>query len=186
MRRLSEIRGDIVRFQINRCQKSCCVAGKRGTDLMLWVKKLLRFYQAMPCPLCSHDKTHKQGFNKLMLSTILLPKLSANIHAEEQVRIILRADCKATSLRDISRVSGLSYNTGVSLIRAGSQKAQLIHSKSVVALSLSPPEDLLHTARSLFRDQSYPFLARDLEPFLPYKAMRQHWLYNSRSCLYHQ
>lgn len=34
-------------------------------------------------------------------------------------------------MRGISRVSGLSYNTGVSLIRAASQKAQLIHNALV-------------------------------------------------------
>lgn len=50
---------------------------------------------------------------------------------EEQVRIVLQAHCVLTSLRGISRVSGLSYNTGVSLIRAGSQKAQLIHNAQV-------------------------------------------------------
>ncbi len=39
--------------------------------------------------------------------------------------------CLGTSLRGISRVSGLSYNTGVSLIRATSQKAQLVHNAEV-------------------------------------------------------
>lgn len=47
------------------------------------------------------------------------------------MRIVLQSHCEGTSLRGISRVSGLSYNTGVSLIRAASQKAQLIHNAEV-------------------------------------------------------
>ena len=54
--------------------------------------------------------------------------------SQEEVRIVLQAHCEGTSLRGISRVSGLSYNTGVSLIRAGSQKAQLIHNAQVQAV----------------------------------------------------
>jgi predicted TIM-barrel enzyme len=37
-------------------------------------------------------------------------------------------------LRGISRISGLSYNTEVSLIRAASQKAQLVHNAQVQAV----------------------------------------------------
>ena len=47
------------------------------------------------------------------------------------MRIVLQSHCEGTSLRGISRISGLSYNTGVSLIRAASQKAQLIHNAEV-------------------------------------------------------
>lgn len=50
------------------------------------------------------------------------------------MRIVLQAHCQGTSLRGISRVSGLSYNTGVRRIRAGSQKAQLIHNAQVQAV----------------------------------------------------
>lgn len=52
----------------------------------------------------------------------------------EKVRIVLQLHCEGTSLRGISRISGLSYNTGVSLIRAGSQKAQLVHNAQVQAI----------------------------------------------------
>jgi lambda repressor-like predicted transcriptional regulator len=47
------------------------------------------------------------------------------------VRIVLQSHCEGTSLRGISRISGLSYNTAVSLIRAASQKAQLVHNAEV-------------------------------------------------------
>ncbi len=54
--------------------------------------------------------------------------------SEEEVRIVLQSHCEGTSLRGISRISGLSYNTGVSLIRATSQKAQLVHNAKVQAI----------------------------------------------------
>lgn len=44
---------------------------------------------------------------------------------------MLQSHGEGTSLRGISRVSGVSYNTGVSLIRAASQKAQLVHNAEV-------------------------------------------------------
>ena len=52
----------------------------------------------------------------------------------EEVRIVLQSHCEGTSLRGISRISGLSYNTGVSLIRAASQKAQMVHNAEVQAV----------------------------------------------------
>ena len=47
------------------------------------------------------------------------------------MRIVLQSHSEGTSLRGIGRISGLSYNTGVSLIRAASQKAQLVHNAQV-------------------------------------------------------
>lgn len=100
----------------------------------------------MLCPLCSHDKTHKHGktskgsqryrcpFCKQTFTDTFDTIYYRRQVKEEQVRIVLQAHCEGTSLRGISRVSGLSYNTGVSLIRAGSQKAQLIHNAQVQAV----------------------------------------------------
>ena len=41
---------------------------------------------------------------------------------------------EGSSLRGISRTSGLAYNTVVSIVRAASQKAQLIHNAEVQAV----------------------------------------------------
>ena len=49
----------------------------------------------------------------------------------EEVRIVLQSHCEGTSLHGLSRISGLSYNTGVRRIRSASQKAQLIHNAEV-------------------------------------------------------
>lgn len=100
----------------------------------------------MPCPLCSHEKTHKHGKTSKGSQRYSCPNCKQTFTdtfdtiyyrrqvGEEQIRIVLQAHCEGTSLRGISRVSGLSYNTGVSLIRAGSQKAQLIHNAQVQAV----------------------------------------------------
>lgn len=100
----------------------------------------------MPCPLCSHDKTHKHGKTSKGSQRYRCPLCKQTFTdtfdtiyyrrqvSQEEVRIVLQSHCEGTSLRGISRISGLSYNTGVSLIRAGSQKAQLVHNAKVQAV----------------------------------------------------
>jgi transposase-like protein len=100
----------------------------------------------MPCPLCSHERTYKHG--KTSSGSQRYPCLNCKqtftdtfdtIYyrrqvSQEKVRIVLQSHCEGTSLRGVSWVSGLSYNTGVSLIRAASQKAQLVHNAEVQAV----------------------------------------------------
>jgi len=52
----------------------------------------------------------------------------------EQIRQVLQAHSEGSSLRGISRTSGLSYNTVVSLVRTASQQAQLVHNAEVQAV----------------------------------------------------
>ena len=99
------------------------------------MKKIHLFLKAMPCSLCSHDKTYKHGKTSKGSQRYRCPKCKQTFTdtfdtiyyrrqvSEEEVRIVLPSHCEGTSLRGISRISGLSYNTGVSLIRAASQKA---------------------------------------------------------------
>ena len=49
----------------------------------------------------------------------------------EQIQQVLQAHSEGTSLRAISRVSGLAYNMVVSIVRPSSVKAQLVHNDSV-------------------------------------------------------
>lgn len=100
----------------------------------------------MHCPLCSHEKTDKHGktssgsqryrcLNCKQTFTDSFETIYARRQVtEEEVRIVLQSHCEGTSLRGISRMSGLSYNTGVSWIRAASQKAQLVHHAEVQAV----------------------------------------------------
>jgi lambda repressor-like predicted transcriptional regulator len=52
----------------------------------------------------------------------------------EQIRQALQAHSEGSSLRGISRTSGLAYNTVVSIVRAASQQAQLVHNVEVQAV----------------------------------------------------
>jgi lambda repressor-like predicted transcriptional regulator len=47
---------------------------------------------------------------------------------------VLQAHSEGSSLRGISRTTGLAYNTVVSIVRAASQKAQLVHNAEVQAV----------------------------------------------------
>ncbi len=53
----------------------------------------------------------------------------------EQIDQVLQAHSEGSSLRGISRISGLAYNTVVSIIRASSSKAQLVHNDQVEAVA---------------------------------------------------
>jgi transposase-like protein len=100
----------------------------------------------MLCPLCSHDKTYKHGKTSKGSQRYRCPNCKQTFTdtfdtiyyrrqvSREKVRIVLQSHCEGTSNRGISRVSRLSYNTGVSLIRAASQKAQLVHNAEVQAV----------------------------------------------------
>lgn len=51
--------------------------------------------------------------------------------SEEDVRIVLQAHTEGSSLRGISRISGLAYDTVVSIVQAASKKAQMLHNAEV-------------------------------------------------------
>ena len=52
----------------------------------------------------------------------------------EQSRQVLQAHSEGSSLRGISRTSGLAYNPASSIVRAASQPAQLVHNAQVQAV----------------------------------------------------
>jgi hypothetical protein len=52
----------------------------------------------------------------------------------EQIRQVLQAHSEDSSLRGISRTTGLAYHTVVSIVRAASQKAQLVHNAEAQAV----------------------------------------------------
>lgn len=49
----------------------------------------------------------------------------------EKIQQVLQAHSEGTSLRGISRISGLAYNTVVSIVRTASTKALLVHNRQV-------------------------------------------------------
>lgn len=100
----------------------------------------------MECPLCGHAKAHKHGkmpnghqryrcptchqtFSESFDSLYYRRHISP-----EQIRQVLQAHSEGSSLRGISRTVGLAYHTVVSVVRAASQKAQLVHNEEVQAV----------------------------------------------------
>jgi len=100
----------------------------------------------MECKLCGHPSTHKHGKAPNGSQRYFCPHCQQTFNerfdtmyyhrhvSEEQIRQVLQAHSEGSSLRGISRTSGLAYNTVVSLIRAASQKAQLVHNVQVQAV----------------------------------------------------
>lgn len=97
----------------------------------------------MECPLCGHSKAHKHGKLANGHQRYLCPACHQTFSesfdslyyrrrvSPEQIRQVLQAHSEGSSLRGISRTSGLAYNTVVSLVRAASHKAQLVHNQEV-------------------------------------------------------
>ncbi len=97
----------------------------------------------MECKLCGHYKTHKHGSMPNGHQRYFCPKCLQTFSesfdtlyyyrhvSPEQIRQVLQAHSEGSSLRGISRISGLAYNTVVSIVRAASVKAQIVHNHQV-------------------------------------------------------
>ena len=100
----------------------------------------------MECRLCSHPRTHKHGKAPNGSQRYFCPQCQQTFNERfdtlyyhrhvtpEQIRQVLQAHSEGSSLRGISRTSGLAYNTVVSIVRAASQQAQLVHNAQVQAV----------------------------------------------------
>ena len=80
-------------------------------------------HQRYLCPVCK--QTFSESFDSLYYRRHVKP---------EQIRQVLQTHSEGSSLRGISRTTGLAYNTVVSIVRAASQKAQLVHNAEVQAV----------------------------------------------------
>jgi len=74
---------------------------------------------------CTCYRTFSESFDSLYYRRHISP---------EQIRQVLQAHSEGSSLRGISRTTGLAYNTVVNIIRAASQRAQMIHNAEVQAI----------------------------------------------------
>jgi transposase-like protein len=97
----------------------------------------------MDCRLCAHPNTHKHGKMPSGHQRYFCPGCK-QIFSEsfdtlyywrrvspQQVQQVLQAHSEGSSLRGISRITGLAYNTVVSIVRQASIKAQLLHNDQV-------------------------------------------------------
>jgi len=100
----------------------------------------------MKCPLCGHEKPHKHGLTSKGSQRYFCPSCQQSFTdtfdtlyyrrqvSEEEVRIVLQAHAEGSSLRGVSRISGLAYDTVVSIVQAASEKAQMVHNAEVQAV----------------------------------------------------
>lgn len=77
-------------------------------------------HQRYFCPQCK--QTFSESFDTLYYYRHVSP---------EQIRQVLQAHSEGASLRGISRITGLAYNTVVSIARSASSKAQLVHNEQL-------------------------------------------------------
>lgn len=82
--------------------------------------KMPNGYQRYCCPVC--NQTFTERFDTLYYYRHVSP---------QQIRQVLQAHSEGSSLRGISRTTGLAYNTVVSLVRSASHKAQMVHNSEV-------------------------------------------------------
>ena len=97
----------------------------------------------MECLQCGHPHTDKHGKAPNGSQRYFCPQCKQTFNERfdtlyyyrqvtpEQIRQVLQAHSEGSSLRGISRTSGLAYNTVVSIVRAASQQAQLVHNAEV-------------------------------------------------------
>lgn len=97
----------------------------------------------MECRLCGHPSTHKHGKAPNGSQRYFCPHCKQTFNerfdtlyyhrhvSPEQIRQVLQGHSEGSSLRGISRTSGLAYNTVVSIVRAASQQALLVHNAEV-------------------------------------------------------
>lgn len=101
----------------------------------------------MECRLCGHPKSHQHGKMPNGHQRYFCPECKQTFSerfdtlyywrqvSPAQVQQVLQAHSEGSSLRGISRITKLAYNTVVSIVRAASAKAQLVHNHEVEQVS---------------------------------------------------
>jgi transposase-like protein len=117
----------------------------------------------MECPLCGHHKAYKHGKIPNGHQRYLCPACQQTFSesfdslyyrrhvSPEQIRQVLQAHSEGSSLRGISRMTKLAYNTVVSIVRAASQKAKLVDNQEVQAVE----------TEEVSADEMWSFVARN-------------------------
>lgn len=100
----------------------------------------------MQCPLCGHLKGHEHGKTSKGSQRYHCPNCQKTFTetfdtlyyrrqiTQGEVHTILQSHAEGSSLRGIARIGKRAYGTVVILVKAGSQKAQLIHNQALQAI----------------------------------------------------
>ena len=100
----------------------------------------------MECRLCGYSSTYKHGKAPNGSQRYFCPQCQQTFNERfdtlyyhrqvnpEQIRQVLQAHSEGSSLRGVSRTTKLAHNTVVSIVRAASQRAQLVHNAQVQAV----------------------------------------------------
>jgi len=100
----------------------------------------------MECLLCGHPSTHKHGKAPNGSQRYYCPHCKQTFNerfdtlyyyrhvSEEKICQVLQAHSEGSSLRGVSLIAGLAYNAVMSIIRAASQRAQIVHNTKVQAV----------------------------------------------------
>jgi transposase-like protein len=91
----------------------------------------------MKCPLCGHEKSQKHGKTSKGAQRYFCAKCRQTFTetfdtlyyrrqvSEEDVRIVLQSHAEGSSLRGISRSSGLAYDTVASIVQAAAHNSEV-------------------------------------------------------------
>jgi transposase-like protein len=123
----------------------------------------------MECRLCTYSRIHKHGKAPNGSQRHFCPQCQQTFNERfdtlyyhrqvtpEQIRQVLQVHSEGSSLRGISRTSGLAYNTVVSIVRAVSQQVQLVHNAQVQAVQ----------TQEVSADELWSFVAKNRSSAFP-------------------
>ena len=123
----------------------------------------------MECRPCTSPRIHKHGKAPNGSQRYFCPQCQQTFNerfdtlyyhhqvTSEQIRQGLQAHSEGSSLRGISRTSGLAYNTVVSIVRAASQQAQWVHNAQVQAVQ----------TQDVSADELWSFVAKNRSSAFP-------------------
>ncbi|MBD1865217.1 MULTISPECIES: IS1 family transposase [Trichocoleus] len=132
----------------------------------------------MECRLCGHPTTHKHGKAPNGTQRYFCPHCQQKFNERfdtlyyhrqvtpEQIRQVLQAHSEGSSLKGVSRITGLAYNTVVSIVRAASQQAQLVHNAQVQAVQ----------TQEVSTDELWCFVKKQKQCLLDELEVRDCWI----------
>jgi len=123
----------------------------------------------MRCPLCGHEKPLKHGKTSKGAQHYFCSKCRQTFSetfdtlyyrrqvSEDDIRIVLQSHAEGSSLRGINRISGLAYDTVVSIVHSSAQKAQMLHNREVKNVDTDAIES----------DELWSFVEKNTHHYLP-------------------